>query len=80
MIVLKDISSVLLNVSLAYASYLRLFDVRGPVLPFRSTTSIKTTGCQIFVLAAPHDSCRQIKFIKILVLFLIKVIYCMYKV
>ena len=65
--------------SLAYASDLRLIDGRGSVLHFRSTTVIKTTGRQIFVLAAPHDRCRQLKFIKRLVLFLIKVMYCMYK-
>jgi hypothetical protein len=59
-IVSKDISSILLNVSLAYASDNRLFDVRNSVLPSRNTTAIKTTGCQIFVLAAPHDNCRQV--------------------
>ena len=72
-----NISSVLLNVSLAYASDLKLFDGRSSVFPFRSTTVIKTTGCQMFVLAAAHDSCRQLKFIKILGLFLIDVFYCM---
>ena len=47
------------------------------MFPFRSTTVIKTTGCQMFVLAAAHDSCRQLKLIKILGSIIIKVIYCM---
>jgi hypothetical protein len=51
--------------SLAYASDLSLFDGRSSVLPSGNRTVIKTTGSQIFVLAAPHDSCRQttIRFI-----------------
>jgi len=68
----------LLNVSLANANDIKLFDVRNSVLPPRNTTVIKTTGCQIFVLAAPHDVRRQLKFIKRLYLFLMKVIYCIH--
>jgi hypothetical protein len=63
-IVKKDISSVFLNVSLACASDISLFDSRSSVLPSRNATAIKRADCQIFVLAAPHDNCRQLKFIK----------------
>ena len=63
--------------SLANASDLKFFDGRSSVFVFRSTAVIKTTVCQMVVLAAAHDSCRQLKFIKVLGLFLIDVFYCM---